>query len=1179
MHALMRDKTQDYFQPDEIDELVTTPSLPSTPDHEGVQAALAAKIDEARQAGLPPDCINTLQQLLARYCDVFRLAFGNDPPVKVPPLKLRLKVGARPVKAKARRRWASAPRIVAKKQPGEYCMTVDSRAANALTEPMLWPMTDLEADLASVEGSEDYFTLDWWRGYWQLPLDEESQEMFTIITPRGMVTPTRVLMGSSDSVAFCQGAVEQIFGPLLGQEILAWLDDILGFANSPPALMKVLEHVLALCEQYGLKLHPRKCCFYTREALWCGKLVSADGVRHSPDRIQGLVQLPPPRTAGDLQQFICAVNWMRSSIPNYSALMGDLAALLEVAVTKAKSRKKSHLHRILLITIGWDSRHEEALRGVKDALLRIVPLAHAKADWEVTLYADASDEHWGSVVTQVPASDLGLPLEKQRHHPLAFLSGSFTGASRRWAIIDKEAFAILATCKRLSYLLLRPRGFHIYTDHRNLQYIFNPAGEDLIAHAMHAEGGHLVSKLLKCRMGPDTHAWEIQVEWDIPALVQRFVERTDSTAARAMWASLTKTSTARKKSKSQRRRKRSTMFDIRQTSLHQIETKTQISQCSHCCNPTTLHINPVAVRREIEAMLQRLHGQANATLSSTAMDDSLSFNFDIRLDPVGGPTSIEVTTTTPMNYGMDHAVRLLGAMQRALMILLAGVVFQNLDVVLAIYTSNNSQLNSGLRTGLCYWTDLARHAKAMIREKGSTNLEMSFTLPLRDGSDKILYIDAVSAYRNYEEKDRFVLVSKTCWVLRAGGLEFETLHWTIISPLPKASPMTSVVQSCNREHRWYLEYQTTHSSSKVVDAVFGAEEVETTWMKSDHNTKRFLQGGIDIGYEKMLSSWTLDDEEYFGANFQPGRKEIHVLVELSEAVGGVANEKSMMTEMAKELREVHKEVVQTREVVQTQRKRYVHSRLDSILGNELLQDLKIDVEPVAAVPFTVVDSFSAEAFKWESVTTQSGVQVVLSEEQQRERYREYLERNISAVLIERKLCVIAVENGRNILSVSVPDRMIDFLEDNDEYQALSELIALDLLARDPVMALLTDLNTNWVFFRISDMSGCRVTIHKTSINKPGMAFQVIWTLLAQSSIADADINLPYFEQPVKRRKLAEMLPSIGEEGENSGMRAAIERYYDIASITGPDIEMARAVANQVTRSIPVFTNYTPSYIS
>jgi hypothetical protein len=37
-----------------------------------------------------------------------------------------------------------------------------------------------------------------------------------------------------------------------------------------------------------------------------------------------------------------------------------------------------------------------------------------------------------------------------------------------------KAYAIVETCKRLEYLLLRERGFHLFTDHRNLQYIFNP---------------------------------------------------------------------------------------------------------------------------------------------------------------------------------------------------------------------------------------------------------------------------------------------------------------------------------------------------------------------------------------------------------------------------------------------------------------------------------------------------------------------------------------------------------------------------------------------------------------------------------------------------------------------------------------------------------------------------------
>jgi hypothetical protein len=74
----------------------------------------------------------------------------------------------------------------------------------------------------------------------------------------------------------------------------------------------------------------------------------------------------------------------------------------------------------------------------------------------------------------VEIGDLVKPLKDQGHQPLAFLSGSFKGAASRWPIVEKEAYAIVETCKRLEYLLLRERGFHLFTDHRNLQYIFNP---------------------------------------------------------------------------------------------------------------------------------------------------------------------------------------------------------------------------------------------------------------------------------------------------------------------------------------------------------------------------------------------------------------------------------------------------------------------------------------------------------------------------------------------------------------------------------------------------------------------------------------------------------------------------------------------------------------------------------
>ena len=58
------------------------------------------------------------------------------------------------------------------------------------------------------------------------------------------------------------------------------------------------------------------------------------------------------------------------------------------------------------------------------------------------------------------------------HEPLAFLSGSFKGTHLRWATVDREGFAIVNTFRRLEYLFWG--GVHIFTDHRNVTYIFSP---------------------------------------------------------------------------------------------------------------------------------------------------------------------------------------------------------------------------------------------------------------------------------------------------------------------------------------------------------------------------------------------------------------------------------------------------------------------------------------------------------------------------------------------------------------------------------------------------------------------------------------------------------------------------------------------------------------------------------
>ncbi|KAE9258879.1 hypothetical protein PR003_g35032, partial [Phytophthora rubi] len=82
-------------------------------------------------------------------------------------------------------------------------------------------------------------------------------------------------------------------------------------------------------------------------------------------------------------------------------------------------------------------------------------------------------------------------------------------------------------------------------------------------------------------------------------------------------------------------------------------------------------------------------------------------------------------------------------------------------------------------------------------------------------------------------------------------------------------------QGYNHEYKFASSALTLYLAGKK-------EGEETKWLADDDNMDTLLRGDVDKQYAKMRSAWTLDDEAYFGANFQPRPKQVHVLVELPD---------------------------------------------------------------------------------------------------------------------------------------------------------------------------------------------------------------------------------------------------------------------------------------------------------
>jgi hypothetical protein len=130
---------------------------------------------------------------------------------------------------------------------------------------------------------------------------------------------------------------------------------------------------------------------------------------------------------------------------------------------------------VILAKHGWNVTHRLAFEKLKLAIAKSVELAYPREDMIQCVFCDASQLCSSGMVTQIPVEDESKLFHEQRHQPLGFVGHRFNGSELNWATVDKEAFAIRDTLKKLDYLLqCYHRPSKLFTDHRNLIAMYNP---------------------------------------------------------------------------------------------------------------------------------------------------------------------------------------------------------------------------------------------------------------------------------------------------------------------------------------------------------------------------------------------------------------------------------------------------------------------------------------------------------------------------------------------------------------------------------------------------------------------------------------------------------------------------------------------------------------------------------
>ncbi|GFX25654.1 retrovirus-related Pol polyprotein from transposon 17.6 [Trichonephila clavipes] len=212
-----------------------------------------------------------------------------------------------------------------------------------------------------------------------------------------------------------------------------------------------LRTIFQRLSSYGLKLNISKCVFGVTELIFLGHLITPDGIKPLPDKVQAVFDYKQPETVGSLRKFLGLLNFYRRFLPKAA----EQQYLLSEFLKGSKGKKDSK-------PLNWSSEAITAFQRCKQALADAALLAHPSPSAPLALHLDAPDYAIGGALHQVVDSEL---------QPLAFFSRKLTSSEKSYSAYDRELPAIYSAIRHFRYML-EARDFTVFTDHKPLTYAF-----------------------------------------------------------------------------------------------------------------------------------------------------------------------------------------------------------------------------------------------------------------------------------------------------------------------------------------------------------------------------------------------------------------------------------------------------------------------------------------------------------------------------------------------------------------------------------------------------------------------------------------------------------------------------------------------------------------------------------
>ena len=222
-----------------------------------------------------------------------------------------------------------APVLFVTKKDGTLRLCIDYRQLNKLTVKNKYLLPRIDDLINQLKGASIFLKIDLRSGYHQLKIKDVDVHKTTFRTRYGHYEFLVMPFGVTNAPMAFMGLMNRVFQSYVDQFVVVFIDDILVYSKDRENHDTHLRVVLETLRKEQLYAKLSKCEFWLNEVSFLRHIVSNEGVRVDPKKIEVVVEWKPPRNVIEVLSFLGLAGYYRRFVKGFSMTTTPMTRLLQ----------------------------------------------------------------------------------------------------------------------------------------------------------------------------------------------------------------------------------------------------------------------------------------------------------------------------------------------------------------------------------------------------------------------------------------------------------------------------------------------------------------------------------------------------------------------------------------------------------------------------------------------------------------------------------------------------------------------------------------------------------------------------------------------------------------------------------------------------------------------------------